>query len=166
VDGHRRALRRSVLAEAAVAVVVLLITTVLTGTLPARAESEAAESPRPQAAGLPGASAFTIPFDVGTSDGRGTVQITMDPGRVGENGVQAVVFGPDGGLTAVPELRLTFTLAAEDIGPLDAQLTDRGGYWATNDLNLPLAGTWTMRLTVRTSALDQVTETRETRITR
>ncbi len=166
VDGHRRALRRSVLAEAAVAVVVLLITTVLTGTLPARAESEAAEAPRPQVAGLPGASAFTIPFDVGTPDGRGTVQITMDPGRVGENGVQAVVFGPDGGLTAVPELRLTFTLAAEDIGPLDAQLTDRGGYWATNDLTLPLAGTWTMRLTVRTSALDQVTETRETRITR
>ncbi|MFF8101178.1 copper resistance CopC/CopD family protein [Streptomyces sp. NPDC016640] len=165
-DLRRRALRRSVLAEAAVAVVVLLITTVLTGTLPARAESEAAKAPRPQVAGLPGASAFTIPYDIGTPGGRGTVQIAMDPGRVGENGLQAVVFGPDGGLTFVPELRLSFTLAAKDIGPIDAKITDRGGYWAANDLNLPLEGTWTMKLTIRVSELDQVSETREVRITR
>ncbi|GGW60719.1 copper transport protein [Streptomyces albaduncus] len=163
---ERRALRRSVLAEVAVAVVVLLITTVLTGTLPARAEAEAAEAPRPQVAGLPGASAFTVPYDVGTPDGRGTVQITMDPGRVGENGLQAVVFGADGGLVTVPELRVSFTLAAQDIGPIDAKVTDRGGYWATHDLNLPLDGTWTMKLTVRVSALDQVSETRKVRITR
>lgn len=165
--GHyRRALRRSVLAEVLVAVVVLLITTVLTGTLPARAEAEAAGAPRPQVAGLPGAEAFTVPYDVGTPGGRGTVQITMDPGRVGENGIQAVVFGPNGALTFVPEVRISFTLAAEDIGPLDAKVTDRGGYWATNDLNLPLEGTWTMKLTIRVSELDQVSETRQVRITR
>ncbi|MBT3155268.1 copper resistance protein CopC/CopD [Streptomyces sp. CHD11] len=165
--GHyRRVLRRSVLAEVAVAVVVLLITTVLTGTLPARAEAEAAEAPRPQVAGLPAAEAFTIPYDVGTPDGRGTVQIQLDPGRVGENGLQAVVFGPRGALTFVPELRVSFTLAAKDIGPIDAKVTDRGGYWATSDLTLPLEGTWTMRLTIRVSELDQVTETRQVEITR
>lgn len=165
--GHyRRALRRSVLAEVAVAVVVLLATTVLTGTLPARAEAEAADAPRPQVAGLPGAAAFTVPFDVGTPGGRGTVQITMDPGRVGENGLQAVVFGPTGALTFVPEVRISFSLAAEDVGPIDAGVTDRGGYWATSDLALPLEGTWTMRLTVRVSEVDQVTETRQVRITR
>ncbi|MGW4021185.1 copper resistance CopC/CopD family protein [Streptomyces sp. NPDC005009] len=165
-DRHRRALRRSVLAEAVVAVVVLLVTTVLTGTLPARAEAEAAEAPEPQVAGLPGAEAFTVPYDVGTPGGRGTVQLTMDPGRVGENGLQAVVFGPRGALTFVPELRASFTLAAKDIGPIDAKLTDRGGYWATNDLNLPLAGTWTMKLTIRVSEVDQVSETRQVEITR
>ncbi|WP_189598390.1 copper resistance CopC/CopD family protein [Streptomyces pilosus] len=165
-DHYRRALRRSVLAEVMVAVVVLLITTVLTGTLPARAEAEAARAPRPQVAGLPGAEAFTIPYDVDTPDGRGTVQIQMDPGRVGENGLQAVVFGPRGALTFVPELRVSFTLAAEDIGPIDARLTDRGGYWATSDLTLPLEGTWTMKLTIRVSDLDQVTETRQVEITR
>ncbi|KES05264.1 transport integral membrane protein [Streptomyces toyocaensis] len=165
--GHdRRALRRSVLAEVAVAVVVLLITTVLTGTLPARAEAEAAGASRRQVAGLPGAEAFTVPYDAGTPGGRGTVQITMDPGRVGENGLQAVVFGPTGALTFVPEVRISFSLAAEDIGPLDAGVTDRGGYWATSDLALPLEGTWTMRLTVRVSEVDQVTETRQVRITR
>ncbi|MFE2278915.1 copper resistance CopC/CopD family protein [Streptomyces sp. NPDC059454] len=165
-DRHRRALRRSVLAEVVVAVAVLLVTTVLTGTLPARAEAEAAKASEPQVAGLPGAEAFTIPYDVGTPGGRGTVQLTMDPGRVGENGLQAVVFGADGGLTFVPELRISFTLAAKDIGPIDAKPTDRGGYWATNDLNLPLEGTWTMKLTIRVSEVDQVSETRQVEITR
>ncbi len=165
-ERRRRALRRSVLAEAVVAVVVLLVTTVLTGTLPARAEAEAARAPEPQVAGLPGAEAFTVPYDVGTPGGRGTVQLTMDPGRVGENGLQAVVFGPRGALTFVPELRASFTLAAKDIGPIDAELTDRGGYWATNDLSLPLEGTWTMRLTIRVSEVDQVSEVRQVEISR
>ena len=103
---------------------------------------------------------------MGTPGGRGRVQLTMDPGRVGENGLQAVVFGADGGLTFVPELRVSFTLAAKDIGPIDAKLTDRGGYWATNDLNLPLEGAWTMKLTVRVSEVDQVSEVRRVEITR
>lgn len=163
---HRRALRHSVLAEVVVAVAVLLVTTVLTGTLPSRAEAEAAKAPEPQVAGLPGAEAFTVPYDTGTPGGSGTVQVTMDPGRVGENGLQAVVFGPQGALTFVPELRVAFTLPSEDVGPIDAKLTDRGGYWATNDLTLPLEGTWTMKLTVRVSDIDQVTETRGVRITR
>ncbi|MGC0376355.1 copper resistance protein CopC [Streptomyces sp. SAI-229] len=165
-DRRRRALRRSVLAEVVVAAVVLLVTTVLTGTLPARAEAEAARAPEPQVAGLPGAEAFTIPYDAGTPGGRGTVQLTMDPGRVGENGLQAVVFGPQGALTFVPELRASFTLAAKDVGPIDAKLTDRGGYWATSDLTLPLEGTWTMRLTIRVSEVDQVSEERQVEITR
>ncbi|MEV5183526.1 copper resistance protein CopC [Streptomyces werraensis] len=163
---HRRALRRSVLAEVVVAVAVLLVTTVLTGTLPSRAEAEAAKAPAPQVAGLPGAQALTVPYDTGTPGGSGTVQLTMDPGRVGENGLQAVVFGPQGALSFVPELRVTFTLPSKDVGPIDAGLTDRGGYWATNDLTLPLEGTWTMRLTVRVSDIDQVTVEREVRVGR
>ncbi|MFF0810334.1 copper resistance CopC/CopD family protein [Streptomyces albogriseolus] len=163
---HRRALRRSVLAEVVVAVAVLLVTTVLTGTLPSRAEAEAAKAPEPQVAGLPGAQALTVPYDTGTPGGSGTVQLTMDPGRVGENGLQAVVFGPQGALTFVPELRVTFTLPSKDVDPIDAGLTDRGGYWATNDLTLPLEGAWTMKLTVRVSDIDQVTVERGVRITR
>ncbi|MEU6885073.1 copper resistance protein CopC [Streptomyces viridosporus] len=166
-DRHRRALRLSVLVEVAVGIVVLLVTSVLTGTLPARAEAAAAETAgTAPVAGLPGASTVTIPYDVGTPGGKGRVQITLDPGRVGENGVQAVVFGADGGLTIVPELRLSFTLAAKDIGPVDARLTDRGGYWATSDLNLPLEGTWTMKATVRVTELDQVSASRKVRIAR
>ncbi|MEV0174974.1 copper resistance protein CopC [Streptomyces sp. NPDC050803] len=155
-----RALRRSVLAEVAVGVAVLVITTVLTGTLPGRAEAEAAQQAPPAVR----TSVTTVPFDVGTPGGTGKVQITLDPGRVGDNSVQAVVYGPDGGLATVPELRLSFTLPAGDIGPLDAGLTDRGGYWATGDLNLPLPGTWTMKVTVRVSEVDQVSESVSVRV--
>ncbi|WP_217248678.1 copper resistance protein CopC [Streptomyces sp. AC602_WCS936] len=163
VDAHRRGLRRSVIAEATVAAVVLGITTVLTSTVPGRAAAEAARSA--PAGGVLPASVTTIPFEIGAS-GRGTVQITLDPGRTGDNAVQAVVFGPDGSLAAVPELRLSFTLPDQDVGPIDAELVDRGGYWSANSLTLPLPGTWTMRTTVRVSEIDQVSESRRIRIER
>ncbi|HSX98497.1 MAG TPA: copper-binding protein, partial [Streptomyces sp.] len=163
-EPSRRRLRRSVLAEFTVAVVVLVITTVLTGTLPGRAAAEIAKESASEAAGGVTASSTTIPFDVGTPNGHGKVQIDLGPGRVGKNSVQAVVFGPDGGIATVPELRLTFTLEAQKIGPIDAKLTDRGGYWVTDELRLPLPGKWTMRLTVRTTEIDQVTVEKPVRV--
>jgi copper transport protein len=156
VAPDRRGLRRSVLAEVTVGVVVLVITTVLTGTVPGRAEAEAAQSPA--AAGLPVASVSYVPFEIGGA--RGRVQITLDPARVGENSVQAVVLDAEGGFAIVPELRLSFTLPSQDIGPLDAKVTDKGGYWGASDLNLPIAGTWEMKVTVRVSEVDQVSETK------
>lgn len=162
-DPVRRGLRRSVLAEVMVGVAVLVITTFLTGTLPGRAAAEAAESGA-VATGIPAASVTMVPFRVGNHGGK--VQITLDPGRVGRNSVEAVVFGPDGGLATVPELRLSFTLPAQKIGPLDAKITDKGGYWGTASLNLPIPGTWTMNVTVRVSDLDQVTVSKPVRIVR
>ncbi|MFF5844473.1 copper resistance protein CopC [Streptomyces massasporeus] len=160
----RRLLRRSVLVEVAVAAVVLMITTVLTGTLPSRAQAEAAQ--QAPAGALPPTTQTTVPFDTGggTLTGRGTVQVTLDPARVGENGIQAVVYGSDTGLVVVPEVRITFTLPSRKVGPIDAELTDQGGYWGTNSVNLPLAGNWTMKTTVRVSDVDQVSVERKVRI--
>jgi copper transport protein len=141
---------------------VLALTTALTSTPPGRSETDAARA-APVGA-LPPATVTTVPFDVGIPGGKGTVQLTLDPGRTGDNAVQAVVFATDGGLTAVPELRLSFTLPARDLGPIDADLTDRGGYWSTNSVTLPLPGTWTAKVTVRTSEVDQVTEATPVRI--
>ncbi|MGW3651501.1 copper resistance CopC/CopD family protein [Streptomyces sp. NPDC000878] len=164
-DSYRRRLRGSVLAEVAVGVAVLVITTILTATLPGRAAAEAAEAA--QDAPVPGvisASTTTIPFDVGTPGGHGKVQVTLEPARVGENSVQAVVFGPDDGFAIVPELRISFSLPSKDIGPLNAEVTDQGGYWGTNTLQLPIAGTWTMKVTIRTSDVDQVSVSRKVKI--
>ncbi|MEU6282043.1 copper resistance protein CopC [Streptomyces sp. NPDC047028] len=165
---HER-LRRSVLAEVAVGVVVLVLTTLLTTTVPGRAAAEAVSSPGTAAAagvGIPTALVTTIPFDAGSTGGRGTLQITLDPGRVGTGSVQVIVYGADGGLAAIPGLRLTFTLAARDIGPLDTRITDRGGYWAADSFTLPLAGEWTVNATVRVSELDQVTVHKVVRVAR
>ena len=160
----RRRQRRSVLVEVAVAAVVLMITTVLTGTLPGRAQAEAAQ--QAPAGALPPTTQATVPFDTGKGSvtGRGTVQVTLDPARVGENGVQAVVYGSDTGLVVVPEVRITFSLPSRKVGPIDAELTDVGGYFGTNSVNLPLAGNWTMKTTVRVSDVDQVSVERKVRI--
>ncbi|WP_199881052.1 copper resistance CopC/CopD family protein [Streptomyces kebangsaanensis] len=163
-DACRRALRRSVLAEVAVGIAVLVVTTMLVSTLPGRVAAEAAEAT--PVAGAPGASVTMIPFDFGTPGGHGTVQVTLVPGRVGQNAVEAVVYGPDGGLSSVPELRLSLSLPAQKIGPIDAKLTKRGGYWGTDTLNLPIAGDWTMKATVRVSETDQVSAERKIRILR
>ncbi|MFD7995630.1 copper resistance CopC/CopD family protein [Streptomyces mexicanus] len=163
-----RALRRSVLSEVTVGIAVLVITTVLGATPPGRTATEAAAARDGSAptAEVPGASVTVIPFDTGSPGGRGRVQITLEPGRVGQNAVEAVVFGPDGGLSAVPELRLSLSLPAKGIGPIDARLTDRGGYWGTDTLTLPLTGTWTAKATVRVSELDQASASRTVRILR
>ncbi|GEC08546.1 transport integral membrane protein [Streptomyces spinoverrucosus] len=164
-DHHRRALRRSVFAEFMTGVLVLVITTLLTITLPGRAATESAAAQTTAAdAGGSTASSSVVPFDVGTPNGQGKVQLDLAPGRVGQNQVQAVVFGPDGGIVTVPELRLTFTLRAQDVGPIDAELENRGGYWGTDKLRLPLPGTWTMKITVRTTDIDQVTVEKDVRV--
>lgn len=77
-----------------------------------------------------------------------------------------MVYGANGALAAVPELRITMTLPAQRLGPLDTGITDRGGYWATNSFDLPIPGTWTMKVTVRVSDLDQVTVSRTLRVAR
>ncbi|KMO95268.1 hypothetical protein ACS04_24660 [Streptomyces roseus] len=159
---YRRALRRMVTAEAVLGVVVLVITTVLTGTQPGRAAGERVSA---ASAAQPQVKVVTVPFDMGTANHQGTVQITLTPGRVGENTVEAVVYTADGGLATVPELRLTLTREELGIGPLDARLKDRKGYWAAYDLRLPMPGVWTLDVTVRTTDIDQVTVHDTVRIT-
>ncbi|MEU0112610.1 copper resistance protein CopC [Streptomyces bobili] len=165
--GSRRGLLRCVLAEVAVGMVVLALTTMLTGTEPGRAAEEKAAL-QALVPGQPTQSLTLVPFDTGSRTlgplGSGKVQIVLEPGRVGRNAVQAVVYGSDGGLVPVPELRLTFTLAGQGVGPLDAALVDERGYWGGDTLALPAEGTWTMRVTVRVSDIDQVTVEQPVRI--
>ncbi|MFF3090948.1 copper resistance CopC/CopD family protein [Streptomyces nojiriensis] len=162
VSGYRRSLRRMVAVEFALGVGVLAITTLLTGTQPSRAATVVTPSASAQE---PQAKVVTVPFDMGTANHQGTVQITLSPGRVGENTVEAVVFTSDGGLATVPELRLTLTQDDLGIGPLDARLKNQKGFWATYDLRLPMSGVWTLNITVRTTDIDQVTVRETVQIT-
>ncbi|WP_329403860.1 copper resistance protein CopC [Streptomyces virginiae] len=161
-DTYRRGLRRMVTVEAVLGVVVLVITTMLTGTQPSRAADEKAAAASAEDSGV---KVLTVPFDMGTAHHQGTVQITLAPGRVGENTVEAVVFTGDGGLASVPELRLTLTQEELGIGPLDAKLKNQKGYWAAYDLRLPMPGEWTLNITIRTTDIDQVTVRETVRIT-
>ncbi|MFE6482238.1 copper resistance CopC/CopD family protein [Streptomyces sp. NPDC057757] len=163
-DPLRSGLRRSVLAEAGVAVVLLAVTTVLTSTEPGRTEEEAraATSATTRQAGP---LSLKLPFDTGGEDGKGTVEVTLDPARVGGNEMHVFVVRPNGKAFDVPEVKVAFTLEAKDIGPLPVT-PDRiaTGHWTAAGVQLPIAGDWNIAVTVRTSDIDQATVDKNAKI--
>ncbi|GAA4795566.1 copper resistance CopC/CopD family protein [Streptomyces ziwulingensis] len=167
-DPQRFGLRRSVLAEAGVAVVLLAVTTVLTQTEPGRTEQEAAAATSSAAsAGTPSTGAVTLdmPFDTAGRNGKGVVRIELDPARVGANEVHVYVERPDGSAFDIPEVKIAFTLKTKDIGPLPVvpdHITT--GHWSASGVQLPMAGDWEVAVTVRTSDIDQVTVSKNAQI--
>ncbi|MGY0068582.1 copper resistance CopC/CopD family protein [Streptomyces sp. QTS137] len=172
-DPNRFGLRRSVLAEAGIAVVLLAITTVLTQTEPGRTEQEAASSSSATSSSSSssssaqgtGAVTLNMPFDTGGKDGKGVVTIDLDPARVGGNDMHVYVERTDGKAFDVPELKVAFTLDAKDVGPLPV-VPDHldTGHWSASGVQIPMAGDWTVEVTVRTSDIDQVTVSKNAQI--
>ncbi|MGC5567103.1 copper resistance CopC/CopD family protein [Streptomyces sp. FR-108] len=158
-DPLRSGLRRSVLAEAGVAVVLLAVTTVLTSTEPGRTEEEAKAATAAASAAQTGeALSLDIPFDTGGQDGKGIARVELDPARVGGNDMHVYVERPNGKAFDIPEVKVSFTLKAKDIGPLPV-VPDRiaTGHWTASGVQIPMAGNWQIEVTVRTSDIDQVT---------
>ncbi|WP_329350075.1 copper resistance protein CopC [Streptomyces sp. NBC_01261] len=160
-DPIRFGLRRSVLAEAAVAVVVLAVTTALTATEPGRTEEDAKaakSSSSSSSSSSAGALTLDMSFDTGGTDGKGVIRLDLDPARVGGNEMHVYVQRPNGRAFDVPEVKVAFTLAAKKIGPLPVT-PDRiaTGHWAANGIQIPMAGDWKISVTVRTSDIDQTT---------
>ncbi|MGW3029784.1 copper resistance protein CopC [Streptomyces sp. NPDC001178] len=170
-DPDRFGLRRSVLAEAGVAVVLLAVTTVLTQTEPGRTEQQAkaatsaSSSSSSTADSSSGALTLTMPFDTGGTDGKGVVSVDLDPARVGGNDMHVYVQRPNGRAFDIPEVKVAFTLETKKIGPLPVSPDHIAtGHWATNGVQIPMAGDWKVAVTVRTSDIDQVTVSKNAQI--
>ncbi|MFJ2907245.1 copper resistance CopC/CopD family protein [Streptomyces sp. NPDC087212] len=169
-DPLRSGLRRSVLAEAGIAVVLLAVTTVLTQTEPGRTEEDAKAAKAgasSSSASDPssGALTLTMPFDTGGQDGKGVVSVDLDPARVGGNEMHVYVQRPNGRAFDIPEVKLAFTLTAKKIGPLPVvpdHITT--GHWSASGVQIPMAGDWKVAVTVRTSDIDQVTVSKNAQI--
>ncbi|AYC40084.1 copper resistance CopC/CopD family protein [Streptomyces griseorubiginosus] len=172
-DPHRFGLRRSVLAEAGVAVVLLAVTTVLTQTEPGRTEEEAkaakaaASSSSSSSSAQAGSGAVTLDmsFDTGGTDGKGVVTVDVDPARVGGNEMHVYVQRPNGRAFDIPEVKVALTLEAKKIGPL-AITPDHitTGHWSASNVQIPMAGDWKIAVTVRTSDIDQTTVSKNAQI--
>ncbi|MFJ7179151.1 copper resistance protein CopC [Streptomyces massasporeus] len=169
-DPNRFGLRRSVLAEAGVAVVLLAVTTALTQTEPGRTEQEAKAATAASASssadeGASGALTLNMPFDTGGEDGKGIVTIDIDPAGVGGNEMHVYVERPNGRAFDIPEVKVEFTLKAKDIGPLPV-VPDHiaTGHWSANGVQIPMAGDWQVDVTVRTSDIDEVTVSKNAQI--
>ncbi|MFD8911847.1 copper resistance CopC/CopD family protein [Streptomyces sp. NPDC059575] len=168
-DPNRSGLRRSVLTEAAVAVVLLAVTTALTQTEPGRTEQEAkaagASVSSSSGSDTSGALTLDMAFDTGGKNGKGLVRIDLDPARVGGNEMHVYVQRPDGRPFDVPEVKVALTQEAQKIGPLPVK-TERitNGHWAATGVQIPVAGDWKVAVTVRTSDIDQATVSKNAQI--
>ncbi|UKJ63311.1 copper resistance protein CopC [Cellulosimicrobium cellulans] len=136
----RRRLGRTVTAEAVLLVLVLAVTGVLVSRSPVVATDPSAEE------------ATTPAVEVVEELGEGTLHARVTPGRMGVNALEIELLDADGKPlepVAVPEL--STTLADPALGPFTRPLTQTGtgAYEAT--LDLPMAGDWTLHVSVRTS---------------
>ncbi|ANZ17383.1 copper resistance protein CopC [Streptomyces noursei ATCC 11455] len=165
-DPVRRSLRQSVLTEAAIAVVLLVVTTALTTTEPARTEEAVKVATAGQSPDANQPRVLTVPFDTGGPGGKGSARIDLDPGHSGGgNELRLRISDPSGKTRDVPEVKVSFTLDAKKLGPLPVALHHSGtGHWAASGVQLPVPGQWQLSLLVRTSDIDQVTETRNVTI--
>ncbi|SNS32408.1 copper transport protein [Geodermatophilus pulveris] len=138
---ERPALRRAVLVELAVGLVVLAVSAVLVGTPPARADVA-----RPVDVTLP----------VQTAAGEaGSVQISVDPAATGPNTLHVYLLDPQGQFTQPADIRVTLTEPAQELGPIDVALQPAGpGHYVGDGMAIPGAGTWTLAVSVR---LDEFT---------
>jgi copper transport protein len=129
-------LRRSVLVELMLAVVVLGVTSVLVGTPPAE-------------------SAVVQPVDTtlplkGTSGTSGSVQVTIEPASTGPNVLHLYLFDDAGRLTQPAGITVTITEPSQQLGPINVKLQPAGpGHYSADAMDIPAAGTWTLQISVR-----------------
>jgi copper transport protein len=133
-----RRLRRSVFAEVALAFAVLAVTALLVNAVPAK-----------QAASQPFSQSFKT---LGVQ-----VNAIVAPAKTGPgNQFHFYVIGRLGQPVAIPELDAAISLPSEGIGPITIPLVVAGpGHYRSTDVTIPVAGGWILKLTVRTTAIDE-----------
>jgi copper transport protein len=146
----RRVLRRSVLGEAALGVLVLSVTALLVNAEPGRTAIAAPQGP----------AHHVVSYDTGGPGGQGRLTIDVDPAAIGPDTISVAVEDPTGNSRDVAELTATLTLAAQQLGPLPIPLQRTApGRYVAREVQLPRKGTWQLAVTVRTSDIDQTTVT-------
>ncbi len=141
--GPVRALRRSIALEMAVAGTILLLTASFALTPPPRARSGGVERPPP------GFSIVTV------RNGHMAI-IDIDPARPGRNRIRLHLQDEDGKQLAAREATAEWELPAAGIAPLRRPLSSLGpGFFGSDDMELPLAGRWELRLDVLIDDFDK-----------
>jgi copper transport protein len=145
-------LRRNVRVEVALVGVVLAVTAALVAYAPASERSAKAAAPAAaRTGGAPSAGRVMV--------GPVLLRYTVDPGRVGANHINLFVGNPNGGAsTRAKEVRVAMSLPSLGIAPLKPTVESLGGgHYVASGAPFSLAGTWTVEVTVRTSAFDEDT---------
>jgi copper transport protein len=168
-DPERSALRRSVLAEAGIAVVLLMVATGLTSTEPGRTAelTRSATSAGQDAGERLGPVKKKIPFDTGGKNGKGTADLWITPGQSGGNSLRVIIKDPDGKPLEASEVLVALTLRSKQLGPISVNFEPINGNksrWRSQTMQVPLPGKWKAAVTLRTSDIDQITKRTTMRI--
>ena len=125
-------------AEVALALAVLAVTALLVNAVPAK-----------QAASQPFSQSFNT---LGVQ-----VNAIVAPARTGPgNQFHFYVLGRLGQPVAIPELDAAISLPSEGVGPITIPLVVAGpGHYRATEVTIPVAGDWILKLTVRTTAIDE-----------
>jgi copper transport protein len=134
---RRASPRATVAGEAFLGVAVLGVTAALVNTAPARV-------------------AYVDPIDTTVAGPEGSrVQVKIDPAKQGRN-VADVYLERRGGLVQVPELTARLLPRDGGSGPLNVAFgAAEPGHYVADGMTVPYPGRWTLRLQIRTSAIDE-----------
>lgn len=141
--------RRAVWVELAVTAVVLGLSATLVQTTPAR--TAVAEPSGTQA------ELFTTTL----SSPLYSLRVELDPAQRGNNSIHLYAYAPDNQSQPLPvaEWKATAALPSAGIEPIDVPLLPLVDNHAYGDVSLPAAGDWQLKITVRTTDIDQATVT-------
>ena len=142
-----RPLRRSVVVELVITAVVLAMSATLVQTTPARTARTVADRQTPSLYSATLASSLY------------SVQVDVDPARVGSNSIHLYAYTPEGAPLKVVEWTATASLPSQGIDKLVVPLLALTDNHATGELQLPTAGTWEVQLTLRLSDIDEASVT-------
>ncbi len=139
--------RRAVVAELAITAIVLGLSAVLVQTTPART-----------------ASADVAALDSGyftttVNSSLYSLQIEMAPAERGNNSVHFYAYTLDNRPQPVLEWKATIAQPSAGIEPIDVPVLRLTDNHATGEISLPAAGEWELRVTARTTEIDQATVT-------
>ena len=136
-------LRRTITLEATGLVVAVALTALLVNVTPGRVE-----------AGVDTAYTTTVPI------GDGTVDVILDPNRVGRNVLHLYLADAVGAPAEAEQVTVEMTLPSADIGPIERTTVDVGsGHWLLDTNDLTIGGRWQFDVLARR---DQFTEDRAT----
>ncbi|MGW5577806.1 copper resistance CopC/CopD family protein [Micromonospora chokoriensis] len=139
--------RRAVWVELAVTAVVLGLSATLVQTPPARTAS--AESSDVSAG----------QFTTSLTSTLFTMQVELSPAERGNNSIHLYAYSKDNLPLPVKEWRATVALPSAGIEPIEVPLLPLTDNHAYGDISLPAAGEWQLKITARTTDIDQATVT-------
>jgi copper transport protein len=142
-DGALWTLRRVVMAEVSLAIIVIAVTAVLVNVAPARPQSTSSG-----------------PFVTDVSLGENNLNVLVQPARVGANQIHLTATAPSGAPVRIKKMTVLFEQPARDIGPLEARARQLApGHFVVQGRQLSVTGEWTIDVAALVGKFKQIQAT-------